>query len=107
MPTYLVSWSINVDAETPEDAALQARAMQTDPHSVATWFEVMGESAARTVAEACNVAIAEARLESDHHLIDTERLPKAQPCPNCQDRPGKDGLGRMCKTCGGTGYVKP
>jgi|HubBroStandDraft_4_1064222.scaffolds.fasta_scaffold1736963_1 hypothetical protein len=26
-------------------------------------------------------------------------------CPNCQDRPGKDGLGRICKTCNGVGDI--
>ncbi len=26
-------------------------------------------------------------------------------CPHCHDRPGKDGLGRICKTCNGTGDV--
>lgn len=28
------------------------------------------------------------------------------PCPNCMDRPGKDGLGRVCGRCGGSGEVK-
>lgn len=27
-------------------------------------------------------------------------------CPSCLDVPGKDGLGRTCKTCGGSGEVK-
>lgn len=26
-------------------------------------------------------------------------------CPSCLDVPGKDGLGRPCKTCDGTGQV--
>lgn len=26
-------------------------------------------------------------------------------CPACLDVPGKDGLGRTCKTCGGKGTV--
>lgn len=27
-------------------------------------------------------------------------------CPKCQDVPGKDGLGRPCKGCGGSGWLK-
>jgi len=26
-------------------------------------------------------------------------------CPKCLDRPGKDGLGRTCKNCSGTGSL--
>lgn len=29
-----------------------------------------------------------------------------EPCKSCQDRPGKDGLGRKCKPCDGTGNIK-
>lgn len=27
-------------------------------------------------------------------------------CPRCQDRPGRDGLGRTCKFCGGDGWTR-
>lgn len=36
-------------------------------------------------------------------------LPAIKPivyCPDCQDRPGRDGLGRVCKTCAGTGQME-
>jgi hypothetical protein len=29
-----------------------------------------------------------------------------EDCPSCQDRPGKDGLGRTCKKCGGRGEIR-
>jgi hypothetical protein len=29
------------------------------------------------------------------------------PCNKCQDRPGRDGLGRTCKSCRGSGWIKP
>lgn len=39
---------------------------------------------------------------------DVDGVPKPvhyAACPNCQDRPGFDGLGRTCKTCKGSGRV--
>jgi hypothetical protein len=38
-------------------------------------------------------------------LMRLEGSPRVKRCPNCQDRPGLDGLGRTCKTCGGSGDV--
>lgn len=43
MPTYRVTWVIDVDADHPRDAANQARAIQMDPDSTATVFEVAEE----------------------------------------------------------------
>lgn len=40
MTEYLVTWSIELDAESPEDAALQALAIHRDPESLATVFNV-------------------------------------------------------------------
>ena len=40
MPSYLVTWNIQVDAKSPEDAALQALGIQQDPESTATVFLV-------------------------------------------------------------------
>ena len=37
---YLVEWTINITASTPEEAARQARAIQLDPTSMATCFHV-------------------------------------------------------------------
>lgn len=41
MPEYLVTWAINLDADSPEDAAEQARLYQTDPDTLATVFYVL------------------------------------------------------------------
>lgn len=41
--TYLVEWSIDLDAESPVDAARQARGIQQDPGSVATVFHIYGD----------------------------------------------------------------
>lgn len=40
MKRYRVTWAIDIDADTPEDAARKALAIQRNPHSIATWFEV-------------------------------------------------------------------
>ena len=40
MTEFLVSWVISVDADSPEEAAAKARAIQMDPHSMATLFDV-------------------------------------------------------------------
>jgi len=40
MKTYLVQWSIDIEAETPREAAEKAREIQLDPESFATHFSV-------------------------------------------------------------------
>jgi len=40
MPAYLVEWSIDIDAETPEEAAKLALEIQRDPESQGLFFEV-------------------------------------------------------------------
>jgi len=37
---YTVKWLIEVDADTPEEAARKARKIQRDPESIATFFDV-------------------------------------------------------------------
>ena len=43
MPNYLVQWEIELDADSPLDAALRALVIHRDPESVATVFLVNGE----------------------------------------------------------------
>lgn len=43
MNDYLVQWEINIVADTAEDAARQALAIQRDPTSHATVFDVFAE----------------------------------------------------------------
>lgn len=40
MTEYHVSWTIDLEADTPEQAARQALEIQRDPSSIATVFEV-------------------------------------------------------------------
>ena len=42
MTEYLVTWRIELSANSPEDAARQAREIQLDPDSIAAVFEVEG-----------------------------------------------------------------
>jgi hypothetical protein len=43
MKTYMVVWTIELDATSPRDAAQQALLIQRDPESTATVFEIEGE----------------------------------------------------------------
>ena len=40
MATFCVTWTIDIDAETPEEAAREALKVQRDPQSTATFFDV-------------------------------------------------------------------
>lgn len=40
MKTYRVVWEIDIEAETPEEAAKAARSIQLNPNSIATCFTV-------------------------------------------------------------------
>ena len=40
MKTYLVTWTIDVDAESPWKAALEAKRIQRDRNSIANVFDV-------------------------------------------------------------------
>ena len=53
MPQYHVLWEIGLEAESPEDAALQALGIHRDPQSVATVFTVEHEGV-RTVIDVEN-----------------------------------------------------
>lgn len=43
MPTYKLVWEIEIDAETPLEAAGKALEYQRDPGGEATIFDVFGE----------------------------------------------------------------
>jgi len=51
MQTYLVEWSINLDADSPEDAARQALGIQRDPGSLATVFHMYGDDGSDTIID--------------------------------------------------------
>jgi len=40
MKTYRVTWTIDIDADTPREAAQMALDIQRDPDSCATCFEI-------------------------------------------------------------------
>ena len=44
MPTYRVTWEIDIDATTPQQAALKAYGIQQDLESAATIFGVVDPS---------------------------------------------------------------
>jgi len=49
MPAYLVEWSIDIDAETPEEAAKLALEVQRDPESQGLFFEVTDDKTGECV----------------------------------------------------------
>ncbi len=44
MNHYCISWTIDLEAETPEEAAEKALKIQRDPESIATVFEVTDDT---------------------------------------------------------------
>ena len=56
---YRVLWEIDVDAESPRHAALKARAIQRDPKSWATVFDVYQSKPQRNVNEAVTIDLDE------------------------------------------------
>lgn len=42
--TYRVEWSMEIDADSPEEAARKALAIHRDPESVASVFDVYDEA---------------------------------------------------------------
>ena len=49
--TYLVAWSMNIDAESPADAARQALGIHRDPESLATVFHISSDDGTDTVID--------------------------------------------------------
>lgn len=43
MKNYFVEWEIGIKANSPEDAAREALAIQRDANSIATFFRVINE----------------------------------------------------------------
>lgn len=63
MSTFRVTWRIDLDAETPYEAARKALAIQRDPASIATCFQVRGRSGSR---KALHIDLSEA----DHEEVE-------------------------------------
>lgn len=55
MHEYLVTWAINLTADTPEDAAAQAHRIMLDPSSLATMFDVADECGATFEIDAADL----------------------------------------------------
>ncbi len=44
MAKYFVTWEMDIEADSPEEAAVKALYIHRDPESVATVFKVKGET---------------------------------------------------------------
>lgn len=49
MNNYTVTWTIDLEANSPVDAARKALEIQRDPGSIATFFTVMGNLSSKTI----------------------------------------------------------
>jgi hypothetical protein len=86
MPTYTVQWLIELDADSPREAAIKALEIQRDPNSTATHFTVIDEEGDLieiddTEYEDC-CANCEAGLPPDHDHCPTEGCDMCL-CPAC------------------------
>jgi hypothetical protein len=51
MPEYYLEWRIEIEAESPEEAARKALKIQRDPESIATMFHVIADNGEDTVID--------------------------------------------------------
>lgn len=51
MPTYRVVWEIDIDADSPREAAQRALEMQRDPESTALVFDTFVEGGAKRTVD--------------------------------------------------------
>jgi hypothetical protein len=63
MTEYLVTWRIFIEAESPEDAAREALAVQRNPESEATGFDVRD-----AVGREVTLVVREADIPARPHL---------------------------------------
>jgi len=57
MPNYYITWDIQIEADSPEDAAREALEIQRNPESIATVFTVVDEETnAAAVIDADEIA---------------------------------------------------
>lgn len=55
MAEYRVEWAVDIEADTPEEAARQALAIQRDPESTATFFTVTDDSGAQKAVDLAEI----------------------------------------------------
>jgi hypothetical protein len=63
MSEYVVTWHVEVEADSHKEAAKEARKMQLDPHSEATYFSVVSA----TEVGRGSKQIVDTLLEDDWH----------------------------------------
>ncbi len=89
MPEYLIEWTIELDAESPEDAARAALAIMRDPDSQSTVFKVYDES-----GEYVNIDLS--GLDEQSEAEEGERnFTNYYKCPRCGYE-WTDGWTAMC-----------
>ena len=57
MAEYVVRWKIELEADSPQDAAAQALDIQRDPDSIATVFDVVDPGGASKTVDVAELAL--------------------------------------------------
>jgi hypothetical protein len=89
MTSYVVTWTIDIDADSPEDAARKARDAQTREGTIATVFYADdGTTVTRVDLDdiappAERTAVVEVRSASEHQSDDDVHVYSGPPCPRC------------------------
>ena len=100
MKTYRVSWESDIDADSPRGAAEKARAIQRDPESLATVFDVI-EMDGDTI-QRIDLEEAEDSLSAQMRNLDAPIF--CQDCQDCKQeveeirRTRRDGV-QQCSEC--------
>ncbi len=73
MKSYKVTWDIDIDADSPREAALKAQVIQRDPQSTATCFDVFEQveyTSRRGFTEAEDGMQVHVDLSEPYHVCD-------------------------------------
>jgi hypothetical protein len=89
MNNYRVIWEIDIEADSPEEAAYRALVIHRDPHSTATVFDVFDEKGNKTRVDPLD------KIERD----------SVDPWSNNQDYPREDWMAEVANGDTSLGYL--
>lgn len=71
MPTFEVRWAIDVDADSPREAAIMAREHMRRPHTLATFYDVLGDGRVERIdlgTSPCGIDFEDFETVRDHEM---------------------------------------
>ena len=66
---YRVKWEIDVDAESPESAALQALKIMQDPNQTGLCFDVINTAGRILVCDECRLVKRKTQIDLEEHAV--------------------------------------